>query len=382
MAASTSSGKSIAKEKPLRRASLLAVTLLLSTALGITALEFGLRAIGYMPLVSHGWHLDEPQWRVPDERTILAQTDTLGDEFYEGAVDGETIVALGDSFTAGFRVAKDWRYPEILRRLLHRTGHSGNVMNFGMGDTGPDQHLRLLKEHVLPQVTPAAVVWTFYPNDLEDNIRQATYTIEDRSLVPLDGRQHWLFQRKSLFDAIPLPASFKASSPLLRLAFWTMEATRVWGSVDHELPERIDWAAAKVHLAVVEMERLSAEHGFEVYYVLIAPQSAYLPDPERLPSPSTIRPYRILNEILRDVDGFVSADFGTIHARPTSPEARRLKPPTGPDGIFASGERDPARLGDRHFNEIGFLLLAEVVARNLLASSDMPAWLSAYSSVP
>ncbi len=336
----------------------------------VAVLDLGMRAIGYMPIVSHGWHLDEPQWRVPDERVILAPTVALSDDFYEGAVDGETIVALGDSFTAGFRVADDWRYPEIMRRILRRAGHPANIMNFGMGDSGPDQQLRLLKEIILPRVTPGVVVWSFYSNDIEDNIRQSAFAIEDRALAPQDMRDHWLFKRRALFDGIPLPASVKASSPLLRLSFLAMEAAGFWGQVDPEAQERIDWSVAKVHLAVQEMERLSVEHGFEVYYVLIAPQSTYLADATDPEPYANVRPYRLLQEVLRDQDGFVSADFETVDAKPISPEFDDLDQSYGPDGIFADGERDPAQYGDRHFNEAGFLLLAETVASRIVGTAD------------
>ncbi len=336
--------------------------------MSIGALDLGMRAVGYMPVVSHGWHLDEPQWRVPDERVILAPTDTLSDDFYDGAVDGETIVALGDSFTAGFRVADDWRYPEILRRILRRAGHPANIMNFGMGDSGPDQQLRLLKEIILPRVTPGVVVWSFYSNDIEDNIRQSAFAIEDRALVPQDMRNHWLFQRRAVFDGIPLPASVKATSPLLRLSFLAMEASGLWGKVDHEAQERIDWSVAKVHLAVQEMEELSAEHGFETYYVLIAPQSTYLDED---PAPfANVRPYRLLQDVLKNQDGFVSADFETVDAKPMSVEFDELNQSYGPDGIFADGQRDPAQFGDRHFNEAGFLLLAETVASRIVGTKS------------
>lgn len=352
---------------------------LAALAVTIGALDVGMRIAGYMPIVSHAWHLDEPQWRVPDERIILAPTDALSDDFYEGAVDGETIVALGDSFTAGFRVADDWRYPEIMRRILRREGHPANIMNFGMGDTGPDQQLRLLQEIILPRVTPGVVVWSFYSNDIEDNIRQSTFAIEDRSLAPLDVRNHWLFQRRALFDGVPLPESVKAGSPLLRLGFLAMEAAGLWGKVDHESQERIDWSAAKVHLAVQEMEKLSAEHGFETYYVLIAPQSVYLVNGSDTEPHANIRPYRLLREVLADLDGFVSADFETIHAKPISAEFKELDQQYGPDGIFADAQRDPAQFGDRHFNEAGFLLLAETIASRIIdtsrdrASAESPA---------
>ena len=329
-----------------------------------------MRAVGYMPVVSHGWHLDEPQWRIPDERVILAPTDALNDEFYAGAVDGETIVALGDSFTAGFRVADEWRYPEILRRILRRADHPANIMNFGMGDTGPDQQLRLLKEIILPRVTPGAVVWTFYSNDIEDNIRQGAYAIEDRALAPLDMREHWLFKRRALYDSLPIPEPIKVSSPLIRLGFLAMEAAKLWGDVDPDSQEWIDWSAAKVHLAVLEMEWLAAQHGFETYYVLIAPQSTYLQADGDTATYPNVGPYGLLEDVLSDLDGFVSADFGSIYAKSDSTEFEELNLEYGPDGIFADAQRDPAQYGDRHFNEAGFLLLAETVASEILSEFD------------
>lgn len=344
-----------------------ALVSLAALAISIAGLDVGMRAAGYMPVVSHAWHLNAPHVRVPDNRLILAPTNALSDYFYKGAVDGQTIVALGDSFTAGFRVTNDWRYPEILRRILRQAGHPANIMNFGMGDTGPDQQLRLLKEIILPRVTPGVVVWSFYSNDIHDNIQQSAYTIDNQELMPLDASGHWIYVRRSIFDSIPMPTSVKATSPLLRLGFRAMEAAGLWANIA-KTPERVDWSAAKVQLAVEEMERLSARHGFEVYYVLIAPQSTYLAD-ESGPEPHrNLRSYKLLFNALANIDGFVSADFETTDAKPVSAEFLQLNQSYGPDGIFADGNRDPAKYGDRHYNEAGFLLLAETVAGKILGA--------------
>jgi lysophospholipase L1-like esterase len=59
--------------------------------------------------------------------------------FYAVDPARKTVVTLGDSFTEGFPVDDSNNYPSVLGRLLDERGMPVNIINMGMGDSGPDQ---------------------------------------------------------------------------------------------------------------------------------------------------------------------------------------------------------------------------------------------------
>lgn len=333
----------------------------------IVASDLILRSFGYLPQVDHGWLLGENvKSRVPDNKTILVRPQFLTDQYYAGDPTRETVVTLGDSFVEGHPVAARDSYPAVLSRLLGASGRPVNVINMGLGDSGPDQHLRLFKEHLLPRLTPAIVAWSFYSNDISDNLQQAVYDIEDESLVPVDAAKHWLHIRHNIYRSIPLPTTIKESSPVLRLLF---RAQELWGKRGIELqdPNARALSREKIRLAIEEMERLAQTLGFRVYYVLIAPQAAYLrklgpqvseQDALFWSQEYQVSEYEQLRPIVARQPQFIDAWFG-------DPELQfcgsRFEPRPW-SSLFADDGRDHNPLGSRHFNEAGYHLLAEIVA--------------------
>ena len=150
---------------------------------------------------------------------------------------------MGDSFTRGFPVLSSQNYPAHLEQILEEGGFPVNVINTGLGDSGPDCHLRLLVDYLLPRVNPSIVIWTFYPNDIRDNVITSTYALHDRQLVRQDGSRHWLARRYRFFHAIPLPASDKRESYLFRLFLRAIESVGVWLTVPPELRDEMwNWS--------------------------------------------------------------------------------------------------------------------------------------------
>jgi lysophospholipase L1-like esterase len=290
--------------------------------------------------------------RVPNKDVVLINPAFLKDAHYKLSPGRNTIVTLGDSYTEGYPVARRDNYPSVLHRLLAQQGWVVNLVNMGIGDSAPDQHLRLFKQFVLPRIKLDIVVWSFYLNDIDDNLRFPTYRIEDDALVPLDGRWHWLFIRRSFHEWVPLPPSVKNRSRVLRLLYRALE---VWGRdrLRRGGPAKSSaYSIAKMRLAIEEMEQMATSHGFATHYVLIAPQSMYMAK-ETYWSTDT---YRQIHDVFRHRRDLIEAFFRDIPA----PLASGL-------GIFAAADRDPNALGDRHFNENGYRLLAETVAKRLVA---------------
>ncbi|TDJ46280.1 MAG: hypothetical protein E2O52_05300, partial [Gammaproteobacteria bacterium] len=138
------------------------VVIVASTIGTIVASDLILRSVGYLPHVDYDWMFGEHvNSRVPDDKIILARPQFLSEKYYAVDPMRETVVTLGDSFVEGYPVAMKDSYPAVLGRLLGARDRPANVINMGLGDSGPDQHLRLFKEHLLPRLTPDIVVWSF-----------------------------------------------------------------------------------------------------------------------------------------------------------------------------------------------------------------------------
>ena len=353
--------------------------ILLSISLTLLGAELFARASGYLPTVSHPW-LIEPQGkaRTPDRNLIVIDPSFLEPGHYDVDPGRPTLVALGDSFTAGTPVSEQFSYPSVLAGLLAEQGIRVNVVNMGMGDSSPDQHLRLFKHYVLPNVKPDVLVWAFYANDIGDNWRLPVYSIQDDSLRPINGARHWLWIRHSLHWSIPLPPRVKESSPLLRTLYLAIE--NVGKPLIREKDREADLGKStrKLGLAMAEMNRLARVHDFRVYYVNIAPQSLYVNAAgERLRYKDSrneyvadllVSHYQMIAELLGTQRWVLDARFESGDLPQCNTERRATNATlVASDEIFAGPDRDGNLLGDRHFNEAGYELLAQSLARCLQA---------------
>ena len=178
-----------------RKIALFSISLLATCAVA----EFALRLVDFRPELSSAWILDS-EYRVLDEHLITVDRHYLEDGFYESfqvAAPTRLVVALGDSFTAGIPVSYDDAYPAVLERMLRDDSFDVRVMNAGLGDTGPEQHLVLLTNYILPRVDPDIVIWQFYANDSVDNALKPLFSLSEKgALVPLDARDNWLYRRQ------------------------------------------------------------------------------------------------------------------------------------------------------------------------------------------
>ena len=139
--------------------------------LGIAVGESILFFIGFDPQLSSAWILGHKD-RVLDRDILNISRKFIEEDYYSAYLERESdqlIIALGDSFTDGYPVARcpgrrppcphDDSYPGILEQLLSQKGQDVSVVRAGMTDTGPDQQLRLFKKYILPTFKPKIVVW-------------------------------------------------------------------------------------------------------------------------------------------------------------------------------------------------------------------------------
>ena len=105
---------------------------------------------------------------------------------YEG-----TIVAVGDSLTAGLGVAEDRAYPAQLARKLHEDGHLFKVVNAGVsGETSSGALSRI--QWVIESLDPDIVILETGANDglrgidptlLESNLNQLVVTLKKQNII-------------------------------------------------------------------------------------------------------------------------------------------------------------------------------------------------------
>jgi lysophospholipase L1-like esterase len=331
--------------KSARRVAPLAL-LLAGAALAFGLLEVGLRLFGRKPELGSGWMLTN-RYLVLDSEVIVMPRRLHEPDFYAVPPGRPLVLAIGDSYTAGFPVAPDAAYPAVLEDVLSRRRARVAVRNAGMGDSGPDQQLRLLEARLLPRLRPRVVVWQLYANDLWDNVSKAVYRLDGDRLDPVDASAHWIAIRQHIFDLTPLPRTVKKRSWLFQEL---LHATETFG-----IPKPghgIERSLAKLARELDAFVALGRRHGFTPYVLLVPPQSLYLAprDPDRWRAMWNVVDHERLVALVGARPDLIDGFLGTAHAL----------------DYFADGERDLAPLGDRHLNERGYGRLATVVARRLL----------------
>lgn len=306
--------------------------------------ELGFRIAGSDVELQSQWLLTNPYVRL-DPDLIVVRPRLLAERFVAPAPP-PVILTIGDSYTEGFPVRPERAYPAAMGGILGRRGIAATVRNAGMGDTGPDQQLRLLATHLLPKLQPDVVIWQLYANDLWDNVIRAVYRVDGDRLEPVSGARHWIALRTRVFDLIPGPAVLKIQSRAIRRMLYAFEP-RGRAAIDDPL---IAGAVTKLALEVREFERLAVAHGFTPYLLLVPPQSFYLRDRDpAFAAAWNFGAHARLAELLDArpifIDGFLGAEGGDR---------------------FFDAHRDPADYGFRHLNERGYARLGLVVARRLL----------------
>jgi hypothetical protein len=155
------------------------LALFMSLALGVLALEGGLRAIGKGPPEPLLEHDEFTGWR---KRTKVS-VERSGPEFdvrittnEQGLVDDPMpdprkpagafrVLVLGDSFTQGFTVGRDDLYVDLLERRWVAQGRAADIVNAGTEGWSTDQEVAWFLRHGA-KFEPDVVLIAAYENDL------------------------------------------------------------------------------------------------------------------------------------------------------------------------------------------------------------------------
>jgi lysophospholipase L1-like esterase len=327
------------------------VLLFASVLVGLLVFEMILRIWGYRPPLQSEWVLKSHE-RVPNRDVLLLPPKFLQASFYETDSSRPTIIVMGDSFTEGYPVKPQDSYPAILENVLNQRGVAAQIVNAGIGDSGPDQHFSFLQQYLLPRLRPSIVIWTLYPNDITDNYIRPVYKIDHGKLAPLEGAFKWLYIRQLVHQWTPLPDWVKQHSFGYRIVMKALEALGEYSIPNEYAKNPIAWGAEKLRLEIQGFKELAVERNFVGYFVLVAPESVYLakPEPERWSRYWLSQGYETMLAMLKHEPNFIHAWF----------------PKADPAQIYAGSDRDATEYGRHHFNEAGYALLAQVVAQRIL----------------
>lgn len=308
-----------------------------------------------------------------DDDIIMISPQLLNDEYYKCKEKTLQIITIGDSFTEGFPVEWDETYPAMLAKIFEKNKIKANVINCGIGNTGPDQHLKLLKNRILKKTNPDIVVWQLYANDIWDNVSLPVYSISSSgTLQPLSGRSHWLYKRQKFFNAIPLPFIMKKNSIFIRLILKIFE--RGEGS---QIPMKYKkdphvWGWKKFELEVDEIKVLSQKYGFKLFFLVITPQAVYLSDNKEQSTNWNsywgIKEYEAMHDLFSRQDNFIEtnfldSDFSLItEAFPGQFFTYAIE-----KDLFSGDDVDHNLLGDKHLNRFGYWLLARKIGTYIIS---------------
>ena len=336
--------------------------ILLATAavvLALLAAEFGLRALAKEPSLETEWVMDIPG--MLDDEVVFLLREQRKNAAYEIDPALPTVVALGDSFTVGIPVDPKDCYPRVVSDLLAASGKPVNLINMGIGDSGPDQQLRAFERELLSRLTPDVVVWQFFSNDVWDNVVKPTYDVRDGRLVPLSATSGWIHRRQRFYESVPYHRALKHRSMVFRYLLKAFELRKLAAVPTRHVARPNDWGLEKIDLETARMNALAHERGFDVFFVLVTPQLWYL-DEQTTRSMDWAKEYLARYERLRALlerqSRFIDVRF------PSASTATELF--TGPDR-----ERFP--LGAHHFNEAGYRRMADLVFTRLASDNVVAA---------
>ncbi len=122
---------------------------------------------------------------------------------------GGTIVAVGDSLTAGFGVAAEESYPALLERKLRDAGHEYRVMNAGINGEKSgealarvDRILALRPDIVILQTGTNDGLRNVPPQEMKGNIRAIVRALSEQGITVVLAGMKNLKPRKGDYDEV------------------------------------------------------------------------------------------------------------------------------------------------------------------------------------
>lgn len=91
-------------------------------------------------------------------------------------------LAIGDSHTEGFEVRQEFTYAAVVERWLRTRDVESEVINAGISGFGTAEAVAFLEQEGV-KYDPDVVIYGFFANDYEDNVRSGLFGLADDTLV-------------------------------------------------------------------------------------------------------------------------------------------------------------------------------------------------------
>lgn len=265
-----------------------AILLLISVIVGLLLSELSLRIIGVQPFYFAGRDLDEPVMYLPDPEVgwINKEGSYLIPPYAPGGSEiqltflnrgmrrthivpvasDSQIVLVGGSFTQGWAISDAETFAWKLQEKLP----SFSVMNFGTGGYGTYQSLLVLERELPHLSSPMFVYYGFIEDHVARNVALSSWlrrltSFSDRGhiatpYVSVDKHGELVRHAPEQYSSFPL----RESSALVTLVEMVYMKLKTW--------DRIDQIHTTTEQLILEMNRISAEHG-AVFKLLFLSQS-------------------------------------------------------------------------------------------------------------
>jgi hypothetical protein len=176
------------------------------------------------------------------------------------------IVVLGDSMTFGHGVGDEETYARRLAAHFAAAGRQVEVLNAGVRGYGSDQSFALYVTR-LRSLRPDLVIFGHYRNDVDENVHQSLFRIEDGRLVGMDPTRNVLYRAGLLQQRIP--------DALLRLRLTRVAIAALLGWGRDEIGPEIHggrplaWSRSKILLEMEQLRRTLREDGGELLVLAV-----------------------------------------------------------------------------------------------------------------
>ncbi len=131
------------------------------------------------------------------------------------------VLTLGDSQTEGFEVRQWFTYSAVIEHWLNSHGAPADVINTGISGYGTAEALAFLENEGI-KYHPDVVVYGFYANDFDDNVRSGLFALEGAALVVKSKTYAPAVKILDVLDAIPPVRWLSEHSYLYSLALNTV----------------------------------------------------------------------------------------------------------------------------------------------------------------
>jgi lysophospholipase L1-like esterase len=272
---------------------------------------------------------------------------SIGTSRREDAIDGKRILALGDSFTFGLGVRDEETWPGQLHTLLARSlAAPVDVINAGTISYGVFQELDLLRERGLatrPQLLIHALYWNDFMNAQAPESGAAPVVDQNGYLV-WDGLQPRVGLRQIASSAVSSSALLFSLKQAATSVAGSRQSTGYGRAYDLFLKQGLadsEWAILDTFYR--DLQALGRLHGFDVF-VVIMPVVDIVIGGNSAHHPYRVEAHRRLERLgIEYVDGFSGQSAATF-----LPQGR-----------------------DAHLNALGYGLVAQAIARRLVAESAL-----------